>query len=181
MWSPASPRFCVASGAETDASGVGLCVERRASCSRKRHHRRPDQSAVRRSKEVFGKEANNVALLSERFTKPCFTPAGAKTVSPGPSVTTSSPSTASSVPSTMTIASSVSGWIWVVTVGTRFDLKMPHPEGFGTVAGIHQDGPGDTWITLFRLGVGSVQDRHQFISFIGNISAITGLHGKLGF
>jgi len=49
--------------------------------------------------------------------------------------------------------------------GTRFDLKMPHPEGFGTVAGIHQDCPGDTWITLFRLGVGSVQDRHQFTSF----------------
>jgi hypothetical protein len=65
--------------------------------------------------------------------------------------------------------------------GTWFDLKMPHPEGFGTVAGIHQDGPGDTWITLFRLGVGSVQDRHQFASFVGNISAITGLYEKLWF
>jgi len=32
--------------------------------------------------------------------------------------------------------------------GTRFYLKMPHPEGFSTVAGIHQDGLGNTWITL---------------------------------
>jgi len=62
--------------------------------------------------------------------------------------------------------------------GTRFDLKIPHPEGFGAVAGIHQDGPGDTWITLFRLGVGSVQDRHQFTSVIGNTVDSTGLYEK---
>jgi len=55
---------------------------------------------------------------------------------------------------------------------------MPHPEGFGTVAGIHQDGPWDTWIALFRLGVGSVQDRHQFTSVIGNTVDSTGLYEK---
>ena len=40
------------------------------------------QSAVRRSKDVLGKEANRAALLSERFTKPCLIPDGAKTGAP---------------------------------------------------------------------------------------------------
>ena len=44
------------------------------------------------------------------------------------------------------------------------------------MAGIHQDGPGDTWITLFRLGVGLVQDRHQFTSSLNPASLPTGPH-----
>jgi hypothetical protein len=58
--------------------------------------------------------------------------------------------------------------------GTRLDIEMPYPEGFGTMAGIDQDGPGDTRITLFRLGVGSVQDRHQFTSSLDPASLPTG-------
>ena len=73
-------RSCDVRRAEGDAFGVGRHVERRVSCSRKRHHRRRDQSAVRRWKDVLGKEASNAALLSERFTKPSFTSAGVKIV-----------------------------------------------------------------------------------------------------
>ena len=58
----------------------------------------PYESAATRWKEVLGKDASKTAFAPERLMKPCFTPAGASTVSPGPRLTTSSPSTASSCP-----------------------------------------------------------------------------------
>ena len=64
---------------------------------------------------VLGNMANNLAVAPDRFSNPCLTPAGARTVSPSPSVTTWSPRIASRLPSMMTMASSLSGWMWVVT------------------------------------------------------------------
>jgi len=41
-WPRVVSECCDVRRAEGDASGVGRCVERRVSASRKRHHRRPD-------------------------------------------------------------------------------------------------------------------------------------------